>query len=119
MAETITFGAAMITIFNAIGQGPLIAIIFAVVIGPWIMAFFLFRASEKTQEKRFGAVSEMYENNVRLVENYEHLSQEAAQANSDQRAMIMMSTAELTKLQEKIQTNQYCPRVRRDGRNNA
>jgi len=65
----------------------------------------VFTAAIREQEKRFQAVSQMYENNVLLVKGYERLA-------LDLTNIIHLNTQTNTKLVEKINNNHYCPVVR-------
>lgn len=84
---------ALVALFEKIGAWPLITVLVMVVIGPWIAVFFLNRA----QEKRHAEVVEMYKDNVRLVEEYEH-----AHKRSDQREEILV---DLLRLNTEAQSN--------------
>jgi len=57
------------------------------------------------QEKRFEAVVRMYENNVKVVEDYHGLAQ-------DLTGIITLSTRTLEGLVQKIDNNQFCPMVK-------
>lgn len=59
-----------------------------------------------SQEKRFEAVVRMYENNVKVVDDYHSLA-------SDLTAIITLSTRTLEGLVQKIDNNQFCPAVRK------
>ena len=74
-------------ILDKIGTWPISTLVMVIVVGPWLMFFFISRG----QEKRFEAVREMYENNVKLVEVYEKLA-------CEQQDTIIMNTGAITKL---------------------
>lgn len=60
-----------------------------------------------SQEKRFEAVVRMYENNVKVVDDYHSLA-------SDLTGIITLSTRTLEGLVQKIDNNQFCPNVRKE-----
>ena len=57
------------------------------------------------QEKRFEAVVRMYENNIKVVEDYHNLAK-------DLTGIITLSTRTLEGLVQKIDNNQFCPMVK-------
>ncbi len=59
----------------------------------------------KTYEDGLAEVRQMYKNNVLLVEGYARLA-------SEQKDVIIMATAEVQKLSDKVDQNQFCPMVR-------
>lgn len=59
------------------------------------------------QENRFEAVVRMYENNVKLVDDYSNLA-------GDLTGIITLSTRTLEGLVNKIDNNQFCPIVRKE-----
>ncbi len=99
--ETIQAIAALAAIVESLGKWPLALIIVVVFIGPWLFSFFINRG----HEKRFEAVTKMYENNVRLVQCYEKLA-------DGQNDTILLNTAKWTEVETKIDTNQFCPHNR-------
>jgi hypothetical protein len=50
-------------------------------------------------------IREMYESNVRLVERYEQVA-------GDLRDVVILNTQAMTRMNDDIRNNQYCPRVR-------
>ena len=72
--EQISALTAIAAIVSKIGTWPIGSIIVAVVFGPWVVMGFITRATEKRHE----AVVKMYEDNVKLVENYEKVADEQA-----------------------------------------
>ena len=55
-----------------VGAWPIGSVLFGIVILPYFMIYFTFRAIER----KFRVVTAMYENNVKLVEHYEKMSKE-------------------------------------------
>lgn len=51
----------------------------------------------------------MYESNVRLVERYEEVA-------GDLKDVVVLNTQVMTRMNDDIRSNQYCPRVRIDKR---
>ena len=74
-------------LIEKIGAWPLGLLICLILIGPWMILMFVSRA----QEHRFEEMRLMYENNVRLVENYEKMSKE-------KQDVIIMNTQAVTEL---------------------
>ncbi len=100
-AQTLGLVSAVLTIFQKIGEGPIVISIVAIFLGPWAcMAVIAIQ-----QSKRFDAMKAMYESNVKLVEDYEGLAR-------DQRDIITLNTAKWSEATESIRANQYCPAVR-------
>lgn len=93
--------ASFVKIISSVSGWPFGMIIFFVVIGPWLAAFLLVYF----QSRRFEKVVTMYENNVKLVEDYSKLSK-------DLHDVVIMNTQIMTGLVESIKTNQYCPAIR-------
>ena len=50
-------------------------------------------------------VREMYKNNVDLVKNYQHIAEGL-------QTLIVLNTQTITKLCDKVESNQYCPQIR-------
>jgi hypothetical protein len=88
---------AVASILSQVGTWPIGTVLFAVIIGPWIIVLFVSRS----QDRRFEAVIEMYKNNVKLVENYEMIA-------SEQADMIRLSTAATTELTTYLRTRTPC-----------
>jgi len=88
---------AVASIMSQIGTWPIGTVLFAVILGPWMIVIFVSRS----QDKRFEAVIEMYKSNVKLVENYEIMS-------SQQADMIRLSTAATTELTTYLRTRTPC-----------
>ncbi len=77
-------------------------ILLVVILGPWLLLFFIARG----QEKRFEAVQVMYEDNVKLVKDFRNLS-------GDQQDLIIANTEAMTALKTAAENNLFCPIVRK------
>lgn len=99
--DQLTTLASIIEIIGSVNSWPFGMILFSIILGPWLAAFGL----AFFQSRRFEKVVTMYENNVRLVEDYARLSR-------DLHDVVIMNTQISTKLVENINTNQYCPSIR-------
>lgn len=99
--ETVQAITAVATILDRLGALPIGTIMVLVILGPWVFSFI----TNRLQEKRFDAITKMYENNVKLVESYEKLS-------SAQSDVITINTAKWAEAIDRINTNQFCPLAR-------
>lgn len=88
---------AIASILSQVGTWPVGTIIVAIIFGPWIVMGFVSRSTEK----RFEAVTEMYKNNVKLVECYQRMAAEQADT-------IRLSTAAMTELITFLKTKTPC-----------
>ena len=72
-----------------------------------------YREDTDTALERYGEdmreTRRMYENNVKLVESYEDLAK-------DLKDVVILNTQAMTRLNDDIRNNQYCPRVRLEKR---
>jgi hypothetical protein len=101
--EQIAALTAISAIISKIGTWPIGSIIAAIVFGPWVVMGLISRS----MEKRHAAAIQMYENNVELVKGYEKV----AKGLQD---IIVLSTQTLTRVQDSIDSNLYCPLMRKD-----
>lgn len=92
---------AIAAIMKQVGTWPIGTLIAFVVIGPWVISLVLSRS----QEKRFEAVREMYENNVDLVKSFEKVNMSLLDC-------VLVNTNKWTEVSEKIDMNQFCPLAR-------
>lgn len=90
-------------ILDKVGTWPVVTLLFFAVIGPWLMAFILGRG----QEKRFDAVAKMYENNVKLVEDYKTM----AEGLND---LVILNIQVMTGVKDTADNNLFCPIVRKE-----
>lgn len=88
-----------------VGTWPVMTLLTFVVIGPWIGMFILNRIAEN----RHQSVVRMYEDNVILVRAYES-------ATSDLKDILVLTTQTMTKVQFSIDSNLFCPLMRKDQR---
>jgi hypothetical protein len=95
--------SAIAQILEKIGTMPIFSLVTVILIGPWVAMFLLTRG----QEKRFDAMKKMYENNVELVKCYEDLAK-------GMQDLVIYNTQTMTKVDEKIDKNLFCPMVRRE-----
>jgi hypothetical protein len=102
--EQIAMISSLVALVKMLSAWPVVSIILLMVIGPWVMAMMLFYSTRK----RFEAVVDMYESNVRLVEKYEKIA-------TDLNTVVMVNTETFSKLTEAIEHNQFCPIVREKG----
>ena len=93
--------ASFVQILTGISAWPIGLVIFCIILGPWISAFFLVYL----QGKRFERVVRMYEDNITLVKDYNSLA-------NDLHDVVIMNTQAMTRLIDSIKTNQYCPEIR-------
>lgn len=94
---------AMMAVIKEIGTWPLFSMLAALVLGPWVGMFVIARG----QEKRHAAVVQMYQDNVKLVES----TQKIAEGFQD---IVVLSTQTLTRVQSSIDSNLFCPLMRKD-----
>jgi len=81
-------------------------------VGPIGLLIFIYWSDQRTirriqeeADKKFDAMQKMYEANVLLVKNYEGIAR-------DMSGMITLSTQHLTRIEDKIDANQFCPEAR-------
>jgi len=60
-------------------------------------------------------IKKLYENNVELVRNYEYGVKQWEKLDGDLSSIITLNTQILTRLVEKVDSNQFCPQVRAAG----
>ena len=90
---------SVLRIIAEMGSWPVGIVLLVVVVGPWVMSFFLARG----QERRFAAVQTMYENNVKLVEGYEKLCARQDNREGALRDLVMLNTQALTRLSDALE----------------
>lgn len=96
---------ALAALVKQVGTWPALTVLLFVVIGPWIGMFLL----NRIHESRHRAVVKMYEDNVILVKNYETTT-------GDLKDILVLSTQTMTKVQFSIDSNLFCPLMRKDQR---
>ncbi|OPY15625.1 MAG: hypothetical protein A4E66_00029 [Syntrophus sp. PtaB.Bin001] len=98
--EQIAALTAISATVSKVGTWPIGSIIAAVVFGPWIVLWLVSRSMEKRHE----AALKMYENNVKLVKNYEKVASEQADT-------IRLSTAATTELVTYLKNRTPCHEI--------
>ena len=99
--ETAQAITAIASIIEKLGALPIGSIFIVIVFGPWIFSFIM----NRSQEKRFDALQEMYKSNVKLVESFERLA-------TVQNDIVTLNTSKWSEAIDKINTNQFCPQAR-------
>lgn len=94
---------AIATIISKVGTWPIGSILAAIVFGPWVVMWFISRG----MESRHAAAIKMYEENVKLVENYEQV----AKGLQD---ILILSTQTMTQVKDRVDSNLFCPLMRKD-----
>lgn len=90
--------SAVSTLLERIGTWPVGTILLAVMFGPWALTIVV----NRMQERRFDAMKQMYEDNVKLVHSHEKIATALHET-------VMLNTAKWSEAIDKINTNQYCP----------
>jgi len=91
----------LISHLSALSQGPALAGVFFVLVGPWVLVLLL----SFWEQKRLEAAIHMYEENVRLVKSYEKLA-------TEQKDTLVMIVQTNQRLIDAIEKNQFCPMIR-------
>lgn len=92
--DQLAVATIVLKLLEMIGIWPFAVLLFAVVVGPWVLAILLAYSYRRR-----------YESNVRLVEDYHSVA-------SDLKSVIVLNTQTIATLIEDVRTNQYCPHVR-------
>lgn len=101
--QDVAFATAVAAIFGQIGSWPLISVFLAIILGPWLgMALFFVIMS-----RRHDKMVQMYEANVTLV----HTTQKLAEGWQD---VVVLSTQIMTKVLTAVESNLFCPLMRKD-----
>ena len=95
--DQISLLTAVVKIVENIGTWPIGSLIGVIVFGPWIVIGLVSRSMDKRHE----AAMRMYENNVKLVENYEKIASEQADT-------IRLSTGATTELTTFLKNRTPC-----------
>lgn len=101
--EQIAALTAVSAIISKIGTWPIGSIVAAIVFGPWIVMGFIARGMEKRHESAI----KMYEENVKLVINYEKIAEGL-------QSIIVLSTQRMTEVKDRVDGNLFCPLMRKD-----
>ncbi|MEW6263370.1 MAG: hypothetical protein AB1641_09850 [Thermodesulfobacteriota bacterium] len=92
----------LIQVIERVGAWPLATILLVVIIGPWLMSMFLDRA----QERRHKAVAEMYDHNVKLVQESQDMAKRVCILTEDVQGALIMNAQAMTSLAEIIKARQ-------------
>lgn len=84
--EHVSLITALISLLKIINVWPFAMFFFLLIIGPWLLSLLLARQ----QERRFVVAVQMYEDNVKLVKNYERLA-------NDLKEVVVMNTQAMTR----------------------
>lgn len=100
--EQVSVLTALFSVVKALSSWPFALFFFTLVIGPWVLSIMLAWSDRKRQEvaeqeskDRFESVVRMYEDNVKVVEQYEKIA-------SELKDIIIMNTSAQTTLAEVI-----------------
>ncbi len=94
----------------------------AVIIGPWLACVYMamrltatinalkdqLHDNRAADQERFNSVAQFYKDNVLLVEGYQRISE-------NQSDTIERNTVAITRLVDRIDSNHFCPAVRKRG----
>lgn len=94
--QEVTLLASILEIIKGMSGWPFALLLFILILGPWILAMGLVYSFRRYFEKRFEAVVDMYESNVRLVEKYEQVA-------NDLSSVVMMNTQTMTRVCDAVQ----------------
>lgn len=95
----------IVALLSQLGKAPIIVIIGAVILAPWVILTFVSIA----QHRRFEAVVKMYENNFAQVENITKLAK-------GYRETLVWATSEATETRSAVVNNMHCPIVRKNAK---
>lgn len=99
--EQVAVITTVATILERVGTWPVGSVLIAIAFGPWMMMILISRA----QEKRFDAITKMYENNVELVKNYEGVAKILHDT-------VVYNTQTLTQVKDTADNNLFCPMIK-------
>lgn len=103
---------AVATILSTLGTLPVGTLISLAVLGPWIAMVVV----SVTQARRFEAVTQMYKDNVVLVQQYDTLVQQYVKVTENQHSTIVYNTEIMTEVKDAAENNLFCPIVRKGGK---
>lgn len=129
MVQELSTAAALVTVVKALGGWGTGGVLFVVICCPLLAAGYVARIlaksinsqtaaitalqsqvarSEKESEKRSLIFTNRYDNNIEFVKNYEKLAGNLTD-------LVHVNVQAMTRMVEKITSNQWCPIVRRKG----
>ena len=109
--EQIAILTSLVSLVKMLSSWPVLAIVFLLIIGPWVLSMMLYWNSRE----RFESVVQMYEHNVELVNDYKGLVSDVKDLARDMKDLVMVNTQTFSTLTEAIKSNQFCPLVREKG----
>lgn len=86
----------------------------------FVLWYFSNRTNQQTLQQYHDDMQEirqMYENNVKLVEDYHTATERQEKINIELISVISLNTETMATLASAIKTNQFCPQVRKAGPN--
>jgi len=131
--QDVTAVMTLLSVLKQMSSWPFGVVIFAMVIGPWIMAFMFWRIDSRRyqqQEKTYqdqvkitleqyrqdvSEIKRLYESNSRLVMATNEAFKRLERIYGEAVSVISLNTQTQTNLVAAIKTNQYCPVVRQKG----
>ena len=100
-AEQLAIISNLMVLLKAASSWPFGVVLILAFVGPWVLQLILYYL----QQKQYREMKTMYENNVQLVETNEKLA-------GDLKEVVIMNTQAITRLDEGIRGNQFCPMIR-------
>jgi len=131
--QDVTAVMTLLSVLKQMSSWPFGVVIFAMVIGPWIMAFMFWRIDSRRyqqQEKTYqdqvkitleqyrqdvSEIKRLYESNSRLVMATNEAFKRLERIYGEAVSVISLNTQTQTNLVAAIKTNQYCPVIRQKG----
>ena len=110
--QQLNLAGALITLLEQFGPGQLAAFLAALILTPWLVLV----AISYTQNRRFEAVTRMYEDNVRLVEDTLRLAADYRRLVESGQDMAAWVGQEISKVNTLVVNNMHCPVVRKNAR---
>lgn len=104
---------AVAALVRDIGSWPIVSVIAAFVLGPWVAMLYLARSAEK----RHAAALRMYEDNVVLVKDYAEACRRWGKISEALLGVVSLNTQSQATLKETIRHNEFCPISRKEGPN--
>jgi len=104
--------SSLLGLLKMLSSWPIAGVILFMVIGPWILAIMLFHG----HRKRFDQVVQMYESNVRLLEETQRIATGLKELNGELKDVILLNSQAMQRVADLVETNQYCPMVRLEKR---
>lgn len=116
--ETVSTLTALASLFQAMGGWEFGVLAVLIIAGPVVLVLLVSKSNKELRDeikaqmeadnKRFEVVVRNYEDNVLLVKDYLKLA-------GDLSTVIHLNTEAMTRLVDRIDSNHYCPMVRKKG----